>query len=232
MNKVLIIMIVSGPLAVWGQLAEDSPNQERPPTPPIASSPLDLGLVQVVRRTEQTERVLERVCFGLSMIPESIKEKLQQRQIHFVITPTQAEIGKQEGGCSFQPKYRQIVVPETIRGKPIQLARLSIITLHEAGHAYDSIVKGSQNPVFQAAYFSEADRVPKEMRQTFKHFLQEGNKGPIECFASLFARKYWPDPDALLNALEKHFPESYRFVQELESTPGTAGQLTAPGRTL
>lgn len=195
---------------------------------PIEPSPLDRELVQVVRRTELTEAVLERVHFALSRIPESIKEGLRQRQIHFVITPSQAEIGNQEGGCGFYPKYRRIVVPETIRGKPIKLARLSIITIHEAGHAYDSIVKGSQDPVFRAAYYSEAGRVPKEMRQTLKHFLQEGNKGPVECFASLFARKYWREPDPLLDALKKHFPQSYQFVQELESTPENVGQLTAP----
>jgi len=221
MKKILTLVIASGFFAGGCHLGY-SPCQERAPAAPIARSPLDDGLVHVVRRTEQTDGVVERVYFGLSLMPESIKEKLRQRQIHFVITPTQAEIGNQEGGCSFQPKYRRIVVPETIRGKPIQLARLSIITLHEGGHAYDSIVKGSQNPVFQAAYFSEAGRVPEEMRQTFKHFLQEGNKGPVECFASLFARKYWRDPDALLDALEKHFPQSYRFVQELESTPRNA----------
>ncbi|MDP4611482.1 MAG: hypothetical protein NWT02_09865 [Opitutales bacterium] len=218
MQRILTIVITSGLLSGFCHLSAT----------PIPPSQLDRELVQVVRRTEQTEAVLERVHFALSKMPESIKEKLRQRQIHFVITPTQAEIGNQEGGCGFYPKYRRIVVPETIRGKPIQLARLPIITLHEAGHAYDSIVKGSQNPVFQAAYLSEAGQIPKEMRQTFKHFLQEGNKGPVECFASLFARKYWRDPDALLDALEKHFPQSYRFVQELESTPGNAGQLTAP----
>ncbi len=226
MKYTLTIVIASGLLAGFCQPTEYSPSQERLPVAPVAPSPIDRELVQVVRRTEQTEGVLERVCFGLSMIPEGVKEKLRQRQIHFVITPTQAEVGNQEGGCSFQPKYRRVVVPETIRGKPIELVRLSIITLHEAGHAYDSIVKGSQNPVFQAAYVFEAGRVPKEMRQTFKHFLQEGNKGPVECFASLFARKYWRGPDALLDALEKHFSQCYRFVQELEATPANAVELS------
>lgn len=219
MKRILTIVVASGLLSgLWHLRAA-----------PISPSQLDRELVQVVRRTEQTEKVLERVHFALSKMPDGIKEKLRQRQIHFVIAPTGAEIGIQADGCVFQPKYRRVVVTETRAGKPIQLTRLSIITLHEAGHAYDSIVKGSMNPVFQAAYFKEAGRVPKEMRQTFAHFLQEGNKGPIECFASLFARKYWRDPDALLDALEKHFPQSYRFVQELESTPENAGQLTTPG---
>lgn len=218
MQRTLTVVIASGLLSSFCHLRAT----------PIPLSPLDRELVQVVRRTEQTEGALERVHFALSRMPESIKEKLRQRQIHFVITPTQAEIGNEDGFCSFQPKYRRVVVPETVRGKAIRLERLPIIILHEAGHAYDSIVKGSQNPIFQAAYFGEAGRVPKEMRQTFAHFLQEGNKGPVECFASLFARKYWRDPDVLLDALEKHFPQSYRFVQELESKPGNVGQLTVP----
>lgn len=232
MKRILTIALASGLLHGCCHLPENAPDQKQGPSAPVATSPLDRELVQVVRRTEQTERVLERVYFGLSLMPESIKEKLRQRNIHFVITPTPAEIGNQQDGCCFQPKFCRVVVTETSRGKPLQLARLSIITLHEAGHAYDSIVKGSQHAVFRAAYFSEAGRVPPEMRQTFKHFLQEGSKGPVECFASLFARKYWRGSDALLDALEKHFPQSYRFVQELESTPGNAGQLTAPGKTL
>lgn len=219
MQRILTIVIASGLLAGFGALR----------AAPIQPSALDRELVQVVRRTEQTEGVLERVHLALSKLPDSVKEKLRQRQIHIVITPTQAEIGNEDGFCSFQPKYRRVAVPETVRGKAIALTRLPIIILHEAGHAYDPIVKGSQNPLFQAAYAREAGRVPQEMRQTFAHFLQEGAKGPIECFASLFARKYWRDSDALLDALEKHFPESYRLVQELESTPGKAGQPTAPG---
>ena len=99
--------------------------------------------------------------------------------------------------------------------RPDPRVRKEALTLHEAGHAYDSIVKGSQDPIFQAAYFGEAGRVPKEMRQTFAHFLQEGNKGPVECFASLFARKYWRDPDALLARIDL---EAELFAKALTTT--------------
>ena len=78
MQRILTVLIAFGLLSGFCHLRAT----------PIPLGPLDRELVQVVRRTEQTEGVLERVNIALSMMPESIKEKLRQRQIHFVITPT------------------------------------------------------------------------------------------------------------------------------------------------
>ncbi|HEY4000110.1 MAG TPA: hypothetical protein VGO93_14650, partial [Candidatus Xenobia bacterium] len=89
-------------------------------------------------------------------------------------------------------------------------------TLHEIGHAYDDIIGYySRTPQFVAAWQSEAPHVPASDQAILQHFLKPLPQGPSEAFASLFAARYYRQPDRRLDALKADFPKCFSLVQSL-----------------
>jgi len=121
-----------------------------------------------------------------------------------------------EGKCCFEPRFKRVVIVENGASTPLGLKRMPITVLHEIGHAYD-FMRGyiSKRPDFLSNYQEDSQGVTGELTTRLSYFLQAGHRGPSECFASLFARKYFAGPDRRLEDLEGAFPRSFKLVQSL-----------------
>ena len=79
---------------------------------------------------------------------------------------------------------------------------------------------------FLDLYNAEADKVPADKRKMLAYFLEDESSGenagkmaphhpPEECFASLFAAKYYKGQDKRLEALKQNFPRTSAYVESL-----------------
>jgi|SRR5579885_1006688 len=172
---------------------------------------LDKKLVVVNGKTELTEEVLSAVAKGLRLLPASVKQRLLDFGVTVFVTP-RLEDGS--GRTEYEPRLRRVVICEqNTDGTTVDIPRLHIVTLHELGHAYDHMLNyPSRSPEWKEVYNSEAPHVPAEHQAILSHFLKPANCAS-ECFASLFACKYFNGDDRRLNALKADFPRCLSLMQ-------------------
>jgi hypothetical protein len=192
---------------------------------PVGTSPqvvpviddLDKGMIQIVERTALTDSAYRSVVQGLDFLPSDVKRSFLDAGVSVVITPALEKIGSKGLRSEYSPDTHRVIICEhNSDGTTADLQRLHITTLHELGHAFDQL-RGypSRGAEFQAIYDKEALRVPSEYQQVLSYFLQSGKAGARECFATLFACKYYRGNDRRLTALKASFPQAFEFVQRL-----------------
>jgi hypothetical protein len=192
------------------------------------NSAIDDQFISIERHTENTDDIRQRVLRGLAYLPEDLKKTMRDRGVSIVITPTREELDGTHGGCCYQVTNKRVVVPEWNKqmNRGIDKKRIPIATLHELGHAYDhNFGRISFGSEFRDLYDQEETKVPAEKRKMLAYFLQDESsvddpKMPPhqpteECFASLFARKYFQGSDKMLDTLKECFPKAANFVQNL-----------------
>ncbi len=198
---------------------------EEVPTTPSASvlvkdstTELDRRLVSIVERTELTDQVYQSVVAGLALLPRKVKQSFLDAGIKVVITPTIDKIPGAKGGRSeYSSKLRSVIICEkNVDGTKADLGRMNLIILHELGHAFDQLLNyPSRGAQFHALYNKEAPLIASQSKQRLSYFLQTGEAGPRECFASLFCCKYYSGDDKRETALRTSFPESFAYVKSL-----------------
>jgi hypothetical protein len=203
----------------------DLPTQHSPGIGPIQTpmnatvaqpAQLDRDLIEIETRTARTEETYQQILKGLRLLSPDVKRAFVDYGTKIVITPRFSATDNAEGGCYFSPRTKQVVMHEPTDP---DMRRLPITTLHELGHAYDWMCgRISTNSDFQQCYDDDLGRanLTPEMTRSLEHFLQPGQKGKTECFASLFARRYYKEPDKRLQYLETSFPTALKFVQNLK----------------
>ena len=176
---------------------------------------LDRQLVVVTSKTELTPQVVDSVTKGLNLLPAATKQRFLAFGVTVVVTPTLEQLTDVAGSSEYDPRNKRVIICErNSDGTRADLRRLHITTLHELGHAYDHMLNHpSRDSEFREAYASEAPLVPAQDRPILSHFLQSGNRGPSECFASLFACKYYHGNDHRLTALKADFPRCFALMQ-------------------
>jgi hypothetical protein len=193
----------------------------------IQANSLDTDFVTILRQTENTSDIRQRVLYGLSFLPENTKRALRDQGVSIMITPSREELDGTKGGCCYQVRNTRVVIPEfnDRDNRPINKQRLPISILHELGHAYDHTNGVISNTAqFRALYDEESQKVPAENRKLLAYFLEDESSKetamPVhqpteECFASLFARRYYRGNDKLLDTLQASYPRAAAFVQSL-----------------
>ena len=152
------------------------------------------------------------------MLPRDVKQSFLNAGIGVMITPTIDKIEGASGNRSeYSPKMHSVIICEQPSdGTRTDVKRLRLIVLHELGHAFDQLLKyPSRRVEFQALYEKEAPQIPTQYVKVLSYFLQPGQAGPRECFASLFACKYYSGNDDRLTALRTSFPQTFQYVQGL-----------------
>jgi hypothetical protein len=183
----------------------------------IESFGAEREMIRIVERTPRTDEFYQSVVEGLNFLPPDVKRSFADAGVSVVITPTLARLGETVGkGTEYSPSTHSVIICERqTDGTTSDLRRMPITTLHELGHAFDQMLGyPSRKKDFRAVYAREAASVPEQNRRVLAYFLVTGT-GPRECFASLFACKYYRGNDRRLTALKQTFPETFDFVEKL-----------------
>ena len=194
---------------------------------------LDKAFVTISRHTDKSDAIYQGVMQGLAQLPVDVKTKLRDNGVGIVISPSRGEFNHTSGGCAYQVGLKKVIIAEYDNrvNKELPVQRLPLTTLHELGHAYDHVAGTtgviSSEARFVALYQDEADKVPQGKRVLLAYFLPPNlntntkdpapvHAPPQECFASLFACKYFKGEDKRLDALKASFPNTYKFVANLK----------------
>ena len=191
---VALLGVLLTSLAVWGDPATWSPEQ-------------DASVVQVHRRTGDSDLVRRLVLQTLRVLPPSLKGELFGRGVHIVVAPTVTEFHPEFKGrvprgyrpdqsydhvkAQYRSAAREVLVAESaLRGKGTQLQinrEVSDATLHELGHAFDHTrgILSARDP-FRTAYEADQQKLSAQQRGKYRYFLQTGKAGPLELFAEMF----------------------------------------------
>ncbi|CAN0236835.1 unnamed protein product, partial [Phaeothamnion confervicola] len=187
-----------------------------------ATDPLDAQIVSVYARSPHTDGCYALVMEGMGYLPAAVKRHLIRSGVTLVLTPTLQQLTGQVGASRYDTKRKRAIVCERSDGHESDAEndpRLSITTLHELGHAYDwSLGRFALTAAFLGAYDKEAPAVPEQDRQILAHFLQPGQHGPSECFASLFVAKYYRPHDRRIDTLKRCFPNTFEIVKAIPDT--------------
>ena len=199
---------------------------------PVLDS-VDSTMISILRRTSETDAVHDQVLKALKAIPLPLRQKLIYWGLKIEITPTLLESNPQfanekprgytHGGgydnCSglYQTKENKIYIAErsSMFNSPFKPStEIAGTVLHEVGHAFDRMERLSNSEEFTASYQDDCSRFTNEVRREFEYFTQEGQAGPSELFAELFAAGIAP-PGAELtsNDLPRAFPRCFQFVR-------------------
>jgi len=192
-----------------------APVQASPQIANAQPSELDRELIVIEGRTAYTDETYQQVLKGLSLLPPEVKQAFLHYGTKVEITPRSSALDD-EGGCCYAIKDNKVIMHEPVSA---EMNRFPITTLHELGHAYDWMSgRISTSAEFHQCYDDDLSRakLTPEMSQNLAHFLQPGQRGKSECFASLFARKYFKEPDRRLQYLEITFPTASKFVERLK----------------
>jgi tetratricopeptide (TPR) repeat protein len=197
---------------------------------------LDKQLIVIHRHTPDTDAVYSQVIGALSLVPKVVKKELLNGGIKIVIAPTIAEAnpdllhekprGYFHGGGFdnvpglYMPSKKQIFVGERAQwqNSPPQLNRwVQSTMLHETGHALDACrTYPSASGEFKAAYDQDVVRLSSSQRNSFYYYCQEGDAGPSELFAELFAVTLSSGGiDPRSPSLAQAFPASYQVMRGL-----------------
>jgi hypothetical protein len=202
-----------------------------------AADDIDKRMIIIHRHTADTDDVYSQVTGALSLISRQIKEELFNFGIRIVIAPTIAEANPDSsqnkprgyihgGGMDnvpgmYMPWNKQIFVGERASWKnsPPQRNRwVQSTMLHETGHAFDdSHYHLSTAGDFKAAYDEDFQRLTNSQRTRLYYYCQEGDAGPSELFAELFAltESSAGGIDPRSPELVSAFPNSLKFVRTL-----------------
>jgi hypothetical protein len=158
---------------------------------------------------------VDAICKGLALLPASTKQRFIDFGVKIAITPTLSQLTGGDGASQYEIRNKRVIICERgSDGTKSDLSRLHITVLHELGHAYDHLLGfPSRKEEFKYAYNSDLPGVPEQHRGILSHFLQPGQKGPSECFASLFACLYYEGSDRRLTALRADFPKSLALMK-------------------
>jgi hypothetical protein len=186
----------------------------------IQPDDVDAKLIIVAARDADTPEAYNYVLQGVSCLPRAVKQTFVDSGVTLVLTPTLFQLDGQKGASRYDIQKRQAVICEhaDVAAADSDIdARLPITTLHELGHAYDRVLGlFSSTPDYLANYREEAPKVRAQDRSILSHFLQREPMGPRECFASLFACKYFHEPDPRLDALRANFPKTLKVVLDIQ----------------
>jgi hypothetical protein len=214
-------------------VAEKNPGRNAAPNAPPSDLPqsqspaLDRELIKLDIHGENADQMYARLLQGLAMLPTDVKQFLRNARVYILVTQTRGGLDDTRGGCCYQTKNNRVVIPEIndSNNKPTRVERLPLTTLHELGHAYDhNNGQISSEQKYLETYTTEASAVPTGKRKQLAYFLPDGDSyvgkemkthsPPQECFASLFARKYYVGDDQMLDSLRAAFPNTYKFVSD------------------
>jgi hypothetical protein len=205
------------------------------------ASALDASLIRIYRHSDDTDGIYAQVIQALAVIPEMAKQIIYYHGVRIVIVPTLSDydpslaerFGRPRGwaqcagfenlGGLFHIRSNSVLVAERflpLRGKGLPVLNYHVFqtTLHETGHAYDRCRgKLSAGSEFRSAYSTDISEMTIAQKERLRYFLQEGDAGPAEVFASLFmgvtcqgAGRKQPRPD-----ISAAFPRSFKIVQNL-----------------
>jgi hypothetical protein len=177
-----------------------------------AQAPTDL--IPIQDQNLASSETVDSVRQALAWLPLSVQERLQKGGVSISLLPAPSEDNEVDGGSHYEPRQHRVVIGEP--RSPVAKRRLPITALHELGHAYDWVLERySQSAAFMECYNRELPQVRPQDKALLAHFLQPAPKGPAECFASLFACKYYPYGDRRLDALKANFPRTFELVRDL-----------------
>lgn len=193
--------------------------------PPIVS-------IEIFRKTNDTEKTLQKVKEALGQVPASVQEALKRSGISVLIVPTilaarpelinEKPRGYHGGGydnCAglYYSSDKKVFISERVsyRNSPYQENWYLIQTaMHEFGHAYDHTASYSKAESFVKAYEDDGKYLGNEQRNKFEYFLQENDAGRSEMFAELFQAILSPGSDADAVKLSQAFPRCTAAVRE------------------
>ena len=193
------------------------------------ASELDKQFIVIQQKTTNTDEIYQLILKGLAFLPDDVKRDLRASGVTIVVAHSRGELDGTRGGNCYQTKHNRVVITEinNATNRPSPMNRVSIGTLHELGHAYDfTHGRLSARPEFRSAYEDEAKNIPSDQRKLLAYFLepedgdvpngeQKQHSPPVECFASLFAGKYYKGSDKVLDALLHAFPKTFSVVRTL-----------------
>ncbi|MBS2010926.1 MAG: hypothetical protein JST01_27995 [Cyanobacteria bacterium SZAS TMP-1] len=167
-------------------------------------------LLQIYRSSAAADKRYPEVARAVALLPERVTTTLRSAGVKILIVPSLLEydssLGQKgaprgwESGSSFENvgglyhvKTNAVLVAE--RAVPLHGGGAAQPTehrfrtvLHETGHAFDSCLGHiSRAADFRAAYTLDVDNLTSNQRQKLRYFLQSGNAGPAETFATVFA---------------------------------------------
>ncbi len=195
----------------------------------------DKTMIVIHKHTGDTDAVYAQVITALSLIPRHVKEELSNFGTKIVIARTLVDANPEmrhekprgyiHGGgydnCPgmYTPNNKQIFVGERAswHNSPPQLNHwVKSTMLHEMGHAYDhcrSDESGSSS--FKAAYQKDFQHLSLSEKNEHYYYCQEGDAGPSELFAELFALNLSSAGgiDERSPSLGKSFPSCLSYIQ-------------------
>lgn len=203
------------------------PPKTLPPTEQATVIP-----VEIYRRTQRATATEKLVKAALAYVPSSVQESMHQAGIVIFIVPdmlmvrphlaTQklpayASFGGYDNVCGlFMPGEKKVYIPErfSFGNQPLQDNPFVLwATLHELGHAFDSVENYSDSESFIKAYEDDCKYLNNEIRITYNYFL-EHNGRRHEMFAELFSACVAPKEDLRAAGLSKAFPRCTQAVKD------------------
>ncbi len=200
-----------------------------------AADDIDQKMIVIHKHTEDTDAVYAQVINALSVIPRHVKEELSNFGTKIVIARTLLDVNPEmahekpsgyiHGGgydnCPgmYTPGKNQIFVGERAswHNSPPQLNHwVKSTMLHEMGHAYDHCrADESRSSEFKAAYRKDFQHLSLSEKNEHYYYCQEGDAGPSELFAELFALDLSPAGgiDQRSPTLAKAFPTCFSHIQ-------------------
>ncbi len=200
-----------------------------------AADDIDQKMIVIHKRTDDTDAVYAQVINALSLIPRHVKEELSNFGTKIVIARTLLDVNPEmahdkprgyiHGGgydnCPgmYIPSNNQIFVGERAswHNSPPQLNHwVKSTMLHEMGHAYDHCRSDeSRSSAFTAAYQKDFQHLSVSEKNEHYYYCQEGDAGPCELFAELFALNLSSAGgiDQRSPSLARAFPTCFSHIQ-------------------
>ncbi len=194
----------------------------------------DKNLLNIHKRTGDTDKIYAIVLAALAAVPPKVKSDLREGGCKILIARTIIDAcpelatdkpsGYIHGGgydnCPgmFVPATKTLYIAERAswNNSPPQLnTQAGFTTLHELGHAYDHIKHDISGGEFMKLYTEDAGHLTNSQRTEWHYYCQEGDRGPCELFAELFAICHGTAAgiDRGDGQLAQVFPRCYKFIK-------------------
>lgn len=157
-----------------------------------------------------TPAFVEKMTAAVQQVPAAIRDTMARagievyvaRHIYDAMPELKGLRARGWGGAGFagvggvfNPRRRAVLTAETVkRGRKFVEEsddRRRGTMLHEMGHGWDAALgKASRSPEFRAAYDADAREIRRaggNVRAQNRYFLQQGDAGPSEAWAEVFA---------------------------------------------
>ncbi|MBX9671226.1 MAG: tetratricopeptide repeat protein [Candidatus Obscuribacterales bacterium] len=200
------------------------------------ADPTDKNLLNVHKRTADTDKVYAIVLNALAAVPPKVKSALREGGCKILIARTIVDAcpelatdkpsGYIHGGgydnCPgmFVPSTKTLYIAERAswNNSPPRLnTQAGFTTLHELGHAYDHVKHDISGGEFKKLYDEDAAHLTNSQRTEWHYYCQEGERGPCELFAELFAICHGTAAgiDRGDGELAQVFPRCYKFIKSM-----------------